>query len=324
MYKQKYIVTRRGRQQKKSGRIRQCAGVLMVILGGQLACQAQITNSVYPSADAFVRELAPEENYGGAGAVTISGSDAVNAMGQTNGLADTFMRFPTADVAAAMNTQYGSNGWTVTSIVLTANENGMPNNPVFTRGVGAFEIRWIATNNWIEGTGTPNMITSDGVVYDDVAGLLNPALDVSVGVFTNAGVTTMESFSLALAGPLVSNILVGADVDFYLTAASTTVGFTFNSRNYIVQSDWPTLNITVVPSFSPRINSIALTGPDQVSIQFNTASNWTYVVQGSALAGGGTWSNLSTNPAQPFDDKAVFLDAMTNQQRFYRLNVSQP
>jgi RsiW-degrading membrane proteinase PrsW (M82 family) len=56
---------------------------------------------------------------------------------------------------------------------------------------------------------------------------------------------------------------------------------------------------------------------------FETISNWNYVLQGAAsLSGGVVWSNLTLVPAQATNGHAVFVDGVTNQQRFYRLSLS--
>ena len=93
--------------------------------------------SVTPTADAFVRSAAPGSNYGAAGALSVSGSAAVNGSGQQNGLFDSLMRFPMAGVAASLNGSFGSNGWVVTGATLVVAEVGAPNNAIFDRGVGA-------------------------------------------------------------------------------------------------------------------------------------------------------------------------------------------
>jgi len=54
---------------------------------------AFFTNS--PDADSFVRAAAPTLNYGGAGALSVSGSNSVNGSGVTNGTFDGFIRFNT-------------------------------------------------------------------------------------------------------------------------------------------------------------------------------------------------------------------------------------
>ena len=172
------------------------------------------------------------------------------------------------------------------------------------------------------------MTTTNGVAYQDLSSILNPALDASLGTFTNSGLDAAVSFPLALAGGLVSNILAGADVNLYLTAASGSVGFTFNSRDYTDSNAWPGLTLTMVAKPVARITSIERVGTTQVALQFNTASNWSYVLQGAdgpptGLPGTSGWSSLLTVPAQPFDDQASFADGVTNRQRFYRLLVSQ-
>ena len=287
----------------------------------------QTTNfAVTPSADAFVRSLAPGANYGAAGSLSVSGSAAVNGSGQQNGVFDSLIRFPMADVTANLNGVFGSDGWVVVSLVLTVSEVAAPNNPVFNRGVGAFEVRWIAATNWTEGSGTPSLPATDGVAYQDLQSLLNPGTDVSLGQFTNTGLSGPVSFPLPLTGALVSGVLSGTDLDLYLTAARTSVGLTFNSRNYTQASAWPSLAVEVAARPVPRIGSITQTGAGQVAIRFDTASNWNYVLQAiSGLPDGPTqaWSNVFTVPARPAEGQAVFLDATTNRRTFYRLCVTR-
>jgi hypothetical protein len=280
---------------------------------------------VTPSADAFARSLAPGNNYGAAGALSVSGSGAVNGSGQQNGLFDSLIRFPMSNVVAAVAGAFGTNGWVVTGVALSLSEVAAPNNPIFDRGVGAFEIRWIASDTWVEGTGKPTAPTAEGVAYQDLASVLNPALDESLGSFTNSGLDGTVSFTLPLAGGLVSTVVAGADVNLYLTAASESVGFTFNSRDFTGTNSWPVLTITAAAKPLVWIASIQGLGANQVALRFNTASNWTYVLQaldGLAVDSQGNWSNLFTVAAKPFDDQALFVDGMTNRQRFYRLVVS--
>jgi hypothetical protein len=300
--------------------------VLAAAVSAQLACRGQATNvTVTPSADAFVRSLAPGNNYGAAGALSVSGSGAMNGSGQQNGLFDSLIRFPMSNVLAAVAGAFGTNGWVVTGAALSLNEVAAPNNPMFDRGVGAFEIRWIASDTWVEGTGTPNLPTTDGVAYQDLSSLLNAARDEPLGSFTNSGLDGTVSFPLPMAGGLVSNVVAGADVNLYLTAASESVGFTFNSRNFIGTNSWPVLTITAAVKPPVWITSIEGFGTNQVALRFNTASNWAYVLQGlDGLPAGSAvgWSNLLMVAAKPVDEQALFVDGVTNRQRFYRLLVT--
>jgi hypothetical protein len=240
-------------------------------------------------------------------------------------LFDSLIRFPMSNVVAAVAGAFGTNGWVMTGATLTLNEVAAPNNPIFDRGVGAFEIRWIASDTWVEGTGTPNFPTTDGVAYQVLSSLLNPALDESLGSFTNSGLDGTVSFTLPLAAGLVSNVVAGADVNLYLTAASESVGFTFNSRNFTGTNSWPVLTISAAAKPPVWIASIESLGANQVALRFNTASNWIYVLQGlDGLPAGspGGWSNLFIVAAKPFNDQALFVDGVTNGRRFYRLVVS--
>ena len=296
---------------------------LGLVAGGRLVCLSQMVNvPVTPSADTFVRSLAPGSNYGAAGSLSVSGSAAVNGSGQENGLFDSLMRFSMSSAAASLNSSFGNDGWVVTGATLAVTEVGAPNNGIFNRGVGAFEIRWIASDGWVEGSGKPTAPTPEGVAYQDLGSVLNAALDVSLGQFTNSGADGPVSFSLELTEALVSNVLVGADMNLFLTAASTSVGFTFNSRDFTGTNSWPSLTITAVAKPQARISAVEPVGSNQAVVRFNTASNWTYVVQALAdLPAGspGGWSNLFRVPSRPFDGQAEFAETMTNRQRFYRL-----
>jgi hypothetical protein len=166
---------------------------------------------------------------------------------------------------------------------LAVTEVGAPNNGIFNSGVGAFEIPWIALDGWVEGSGRPTAPATEGVAYQDLGSVLNPAVDVSLGQFTNSGADGSVSFSLALAGALVSNVVAGTDLNLYLTAASTSVGFTFNSRDFTGTNSWPSLTITAAAKPLARITSIGRLGTNQVAIRFNTVSNWAYAVQGLTI-----------------------------------------
>ena len=147
---------------------------------------AQIVLANYPVADTFVRSLDPTHNYGGAGALSVSGPIATNVIGQQEGLLDSFMRFDVSGVASNFNSIYGTGRWGISKLTLVVFEQTDVNNTDFNGGVGPFEIRWIATNTWTEGTGKPNNPTTDGITYNDEPSLLNPTIG-SLGTFVNGG-----------------------------------------------------------------------------------------------------------------------------------------
>jgi hypothetical protein len=289
---------------------------------GAAAAVGAATATVAPTADAFVRSLAPDANYGAAGSLSVSGAAALNGAGQQSGRLDSLLRFPTAGAVEGFDSELGSNQWLVVGARLRVTEVAAPNNPVFNRGVGAFEIRWLAPGRWTEGTGTPNLPTADGVTWQDLPALLDPQTDVPLGRFTNNGANGPLSFPLALPAPLLAELAGGGELNLYLTAAEPSVGFTFNSRNFTSAGSWPALELTAEPRPSPRITSIEHVGGGHVALRFNTPSNWTCLLQGlSGPPGGaaGAWSNLAAFPAGAADAQAAFVDEAVAGWKLYRL-----
>ena len=298
---------------------------LLIALSFPRGALAQVTNVMVPSADTFVRLQAPAANYGGAGAISVSGSAAVNGVGQTNGLFDSLLRFPASNLVASVDASLGTHDWLVTRATLRFFEVGAPGNSLFNRGVGAFEIRWAGSDGWVEGTGTPGAPTTDGVTYNDLPALLVSGGSVSLGYFTNNGFDGSIACNLGLTQPLVDDLRSGGLVSFYLTAASSTVGFTADSRSFATASARPSLEITAVPRPAPPLLSILRLDNNQVSVGFDTVSNWNYVLQrsGNVSAGGPViWANLMAIPSQPSNSHVQFVDGITNQPSFYRLSLT--
>jgi hypothetical protein len=111
-----------------------------------------VTVAVAPDADSFVRSLAPANNYGAAGALSVSGATAVNGSGVQNGLFDALMRFPASNIVASLDGAFGSGEWVVTGVSLVVTEMAAPDNAIFNRGAGAFEVRWQAADVYREPT----------------------------------------------------------------------------------------------------------------------------------------------------------------------------
>jgi hypothetical protein len=69
-----------------------------------------------------------------------------------------------------------------------------------------------------------------------------------LGTFATAGQNTPQEFALPLSdGTFVNDLMSGATASFYLTAASPSVGFTFDSRSFGTASARPILELTAVP-----------------------------------------------------------------------------
>jgi hypothetical protein len=281
--------------------------------------------SVVPDADSFVRSLAPTSNYGAGGALSVSGSAAFNGSGEQNGSFDTLMRFPMSNLVASLDSALGTQHWIVTEIRLELIESAAPDSSIFNRGVGQFEVRWMGSDGWVEGTGKPSAPTTDGVAWQDLPLIVNSNLDVSLGVFTNSGVNGQLSANLALVDRFLEDLRTGGELSLQLTARSPEIGFTFNSRNFGNTNSQPVLVVRAAANPMPRIETVAI-ARSTVTISFGTVSNWAYTLQGATgleSAAPAIWSNLLTIPAQPNGTNVVFVEAATNSQRLYRLSVSQ-
>jgi len=254
---------------------------------------AWFTNNV--SVDSFVRAAAPALNYGGAGALSVSGASAVNGSGVTNGAFDSFIRFNTAAAVSHFNALFGTSNWVINGARLRVTEIATPSNVLFNRGTGAFEIRWIANDNWTEGTGNPNNPTATGLTCNDEPALLNIATDASLGTFTNAGADGALTFSLALAAAFVNDVSAAGEVGLFLTAIDPGVGFTFDSRSFGTVSARPFLEISAVPR--PGITAINVSGNDFVLTATNGIAGGTYrVLSSTNLALPlGQWLAVATN-----------------------------
>jgi len=288
---------------------------------------AQTTNiSLVPVADAFLRAAAPQDNYGRAGSLTVGGASATNGFGVPGGRFDSLLRFLLTDAVASLDNAFGSHDWFVARAVLRVNEVADPANALFPRGaLGPFELRWLAEDMWTEGTGSPSVPTRDGVAFQDLPSLLNERRDELLGNFTNSGSNGPVMFDLSLPPAFLEDLRAGGEVTLYLRPASDVLGFVFNSRNFVMESARPRLELTVVAGPPPRIAAVERTHTGELIVRFNTRSNWTHVLQYcDALSTnvGTMWANLLSAPAQPFDGQMEVLDTVTNRQRFYRLGIS--
>lgn len=250
-----------------------------------------------PDADAFVRAApgATNLNYGASSMLAVAGLTATNALGATNGVFDTFIRFNMALLPGSFNSVFGSNNWVFTHAVLELTEQAAPTNSLFNRGVGTFQVRWIASTNWTEGTGTPTAPTTDGICYTNEATLLNSSTDEVLGTYTNSGLNQSEFFYLTFPSGFVKVLRAGGEVDLYLTAISPKIGFTFDSFEFPTNADWPFLAIAGEPQ--TVITSLTRSGKNITLNCTNGASSETYFVISSTnvTLPFGQWTPVATN-----------------------------
>jgi len=298
------------------------ACVLLFGLGvGACSATAQVTNvSLNPEADTFVRAAAPAANYGGAGSLTVSGESATNGFGVPGGRAESLARFHLDTVVPALDGAFGDHDWFIVAASLQLYEMGAPNNALFSRGIGAFEVRWLATHTkWQEGTGSPNMPGTNGVAFQDLSSLFDPANDLSLGIFTNSGMNGVITIPLSFAAPFVEDLRAASPVTLRFAPVDDSIGFTFLSRSDPRPDLRIALRLTVSAGPLPRISVATSVETNQVAIRFFVRSNLTHVLQSSAdLA---HWSDWFTLPAAFSNTEAAVVYTVTNRQRFFRLLV---
>jgi hypothetical protein len=197
-----------------------------------------------PTADAFVAASNPASNYGGAGA--IAAADAASPNGEFQSL----LRFDTTGARAIFDAAFGPGQWQVISISLQVSP-GLPTNPLFNpAAAGPLAISWLGRDDWIEGTGSPSVPTTDGVTFNDLPSLI-AAGDEGLGVFNFDGSTSgTAAWNLALSPGLSADIHAGSLVTLRLHSAGAPVACLFRSHNYPVPASHPFLTITagiVVP-----------------------------------------------------------------------------
>ncbi len=302
--------------------MQQITTILLFLVAANFSRAVIFTNSA--SADAFVRSNAPTANYGGTGALSVSGSSATNtATGATNGIADTFIRFNTFSMTTNFNSLFGTNNWVVSGAKLQVTEVGTPNNGIFDQGKGGFEIRWVANTNWTEGTGMPNTPTTDGIVWTNEPALLTNT--ASLGFFTNAAANATLLFTFALPAPFIGRLQSGNDVGIFLMATDAKTGMTFNSKSFGTVTARPLLEISAAPR--PGIISVNLAGTNVILSATNGANGGTYFILSSTnlaqplnqwmpvatnvLNAGGNFSITATNAANPNSPAQQFFILQT-------------
>jgi hypothetical protein len=290
---------------------------MWLVVVPSLSAQIVVTN--ISVADAFVRSLDPTNNYGGAGALSVSGPIATNAIGQQGGLLDTFMRFDVSSAVTNFNSGFGAGRWVVVRATLDLFEQGQPNNTIFNQGVGPFDVQWIADNLWAEGTGNPNNPTTDGIVWNDEPSILTNT-DELLGTFVNGGTDGLVRVTLDLAPSFVSDVSTGGLVSFYMTAPTNSpVGFTFHSHNFVDSTQWPFLEVEAVQM--PQITSLMITGSD-VKIAFVSSINLTNTIEYSSNLASNSWSTLTNIVGTGGSVLVTDPGAAAQPKRFYRVQLT--
>jgi hypothetical protein len=287
----------------------------------------QVTNTATSIADAFLCTGSPANpeldgadlsglNFGAAGTLVVAPAASLKGEFQS------VVKFDLSNDVALFNSTYGSNHWLVSGVLLELASNYgtsgvQPNNGIFpVISGGTFVIEWLSDNDWIEGTGTPNLPTTDGVSYDSLPDLLSgPHEILCTNTYSPPGTNVPVLYPLPLSTNLVADAVGGGQVTFLFYAADDQIGYLFNSDNF--GQNQPLIHVVVTPlleilsgSFTNGAFSLAGIGGDNATyqIQVNTnlsTTHWQTI---------GTAASDSNGVIQFYDGNA------TNQtQRYYRL-----
>ena len=290
--------------------------------------QAQITNSSTTVADAFLATGSPDNpvgtdltglNFGAAGTLAIA-----PALADKGGF-QSVIRFNFANAIAVFNSTYGTNAWTITGISLTLTSNYgtagvQPNNKIFnTINGGNFVAEWISNDNWVEGTGTPALPTTDGVTCDSLPDLMSGAHEIlSTNTYSPPGNNVPVNYSLPLDANLLAEIESGGDMSLLFYAADNQVGYLFNSHEY-GRGNQPLINVVAAPLLKILSGNLTngvfhLIGIGGANLQFQVQANSDLTTTNWQTLGTVT---ACTNGVIEFDDTTV-----AGQQRFYRFYQS--
>jgi hypothetical protein len=301
--------------------------IVMAVLFPGLPAGAQVTNTSMTVADAFLctgsinyqngADLTGV-NFGAAGTLAIAPASAVKGEFQS------VIRFSLADGVAQFNAAYGTNNWTITAVSLELTSNYgvagvQPNNPIFNVIAGGqFVIEWLANDDWVEGTGTPNLPTTDGVCYNSLPDLLASAHEpLCTNTYVPPGNNAQVIWPLPLTGNLAANVSAGGDVNLRFYAADDLVSYLFNSYKY-GRGNEPLIHVVA----TPRLKILAGAFADGVfQLTGIGLNNQVYTVQVCTNLAAANWQAIGTTTAAAagaivFDDATGALPS----QRFYRLS----
>jgi hypothetical protein len=202
---------------------------------------ASVISMLSPVADAFVSSANPSNNYGGAGALSVS------AAGLANGEFQSVLRFDMSAAKSSFDAAYGAGQWTVQSIALKLSATA-PNNAIFNASAaGQFNASWMQNDSWVEGSGTPASPTTTGITLNSLPGFLSGS-DAALGTFSFNGATSGSfTYTLAMPAGLLGDIGAGSLASMRLYAADSTVSYLSDSRNFGQAALRPEFDITAVP-----------------------------------------------------------------------------
>jgi len=203
-------------------------------------------------ADALVSAAQANRNYGGAGALSVA------AQGLADGGFESLLRFDTAAARASFDAEFGPGNWTVSGAALTLNAAFPLHSTFNATSAGNISISWMENDSWVEGFGTPNISSSQGITFATLPTFLS-ANDQALGVYAFDGSTSgVHSYVLGVENGFAGDVASGGLVSLRLAAGDATVSYLFNSRNFGNSTTWPALTLTAVPEPGMAVLACAL------------------------------------------------------------------
>jgi hypothetical protein len=217
-----------------------------------------------PTQDAFVSASAANSanNYGGAGALAVSGS------ARSKGEFDSVLQYNFAAAKASFDSTFGAGQWVIDGISLQLTA-AAPGNSVFNgfgEGAGGTNINfagqvgvsWMQNDSWTEGTGTPGAPTATGITYSTLSSFQSGA-DQSLGTFAFGGGTSGSfNWNLGLASSFVADAAAGNAVSLLMLPGDTTVGMVVDSRSFGTAAFRPILSVDAIAVPEPGTAGFAV------------------------------------------------------------------
>jgi len=250
-------------------------------------------------------------NYGGAGALAIAGAKATRT-GVTppeRGIFETYLRFDIASARQQFDAALGADNWNLSSASLRLTQNNPTNATYNTQRAGPFGIDWISTDDWIEGTGSPNITTTDGMTYDSRPTNTNSA---GLGTFEFANAGGDSTYAFSLGSLFVSDLVADASAltsfrMFVTDVENSQVAYRFFAKdNNGPSTQYPLLTLTAVlaalgdmdgdgdtDNFDIEPFELALTNRTAYEAQYPAVTH--YREQGD-IDGNGVFDNFDIEP----------------------------
>lgn len=204
-----------------------------------ITAQAATTITLRPSSstansgDAYSRAATPTTNFGGSGALVVSGS----GVGNTNGQFASLLKFDLAVATSAFDTAYGTGNWSIDSILLELTAVTPMNVTFNANAAGAVDIDWLASDSWTEA----------GITWNGLPTVVSGGSQSMGTLAYNGGLGTTQ-YALSSTAGFVNDLTSGGIASLQLSATSDpNASLVINSRNFGTAASRPALIITASP-----------------------------------------------------------------------------